>query len=304
MTALRALFMAKRLQLVDFSRTVTLGRHELFFSQEEYEYVRARSGLEIEYRDAFSPFSFQEELLSALGASEPGSIDASGYEGASIVHNFNERIPEDLRGRFSLFIDFGSMEHIFDVRQVINNIQLLLDSGGSAMILTDANGNSGHGLYQFSPEFFYSAFSERNGFSETAVLLIDCSKLKRWLLVKPPTVARERIELPASGQYLILCFTRKSAHVDGATAEQSDYSSDAWQQSNHQHGKQAERPSPQLALLSTLRSVDVLAYVRMRSLMYSIKRTRRFKKACHPVVPEETPKGPYETLTSVWPNGE
>lgn len=296
LTALRALFLIKRHNLCDFSRTVTLGRHEIFFSREEFQYVKNSSGVKMEYDDEFSPLSFQEKLLKAFGAAEPVSIDASDYENADIIHNFNAPVPASLRQKFSLFLDFGSIEHIFDVRQVVSNVGLLLEVGGHALVLTDANGNAGHGLYQFSPEFFYSTFSEENGFSDTAVCLVDKLNPKKWLLIKPPRLARGRVNIPAGKQYYVFCLSRKVANVENIVVEQSDYADTAWQSRNHQHARKTRLPG---ALLTLLRA-DVFTYLRVRALYYELKLRAAFKACRYPFVPESDLRAPYQLLIALW----
>jgi hypothetical protein len=287
----------KRLNLCDFSKTITLGRHEIFFSKQEYQYVKNRSGVNIRYDDGFSPFSFQEKLLSVFGATELVSIDASDYENANVIHNFNAQVPENLHQKFSLFLDFGSMEHIFDVKQVLSNIGLLLKIGGHALVLTDANGNAGHGLYQFSPEFFYSAFSEKNGFSDTVVCLIDKKNCRTWLMIKPPKLVRGRVNIPAGKQYYVLCLTRKVANVENVVVEQSDYVDAAWHSHNHQHAQKTKLPDTPLVFL---RRRNIFKYIWLRNLYHEFKRRAAFKDCRHPFVPESALEAPCELLTALW----
>jgi hypothetical protein len=44
-------------------------------------------------------------LLELLGAQQVDSIDHSNFEGATLTHNLNEPVPDDLRGRYSLVWD-------------------------------------------------------------------------------------------------------------------------------------------------------------------------------------------------------
>ena len=57
------------------------------------------------------------------------------------------------------------MEHVFSIAQTVLNVNCQLADGGHAIILTISNGFSGHGFYQFSPEFYFSAFAPTNGFA-------------------------------------------------------------------------------------------------------------------------------------------
>ena len=230
--ALRALTLGKRLGLLDFDRTITLGRQEILFSPADYDQLVARCPDCLPR--AASTDGFLEPVLQSLGASVVESVDASGYEGASIVADFNEPLDSQHHGRFTCFIDFGTMEHIFDVRRVLLNLNKLLAPYGTALIVTNANGFVGHGFYQFSPELFYSCLSARNGFSESKVFLVDCHHPRRWHYVYSPSLLGTRNHAPYDRQFYVLCFTKKTADVDEIRAQQSDYVS-AWQHQGHRH---------------------------------------------------------------------
>jgi SAM-dependent methyltransferase len=105
-----------------------------------------------------------ETLLSHLGATSVDSIDASSYEGATIVHDLNKPLPADLSEHFDSVIDFGTIEHVFDVPQVLRTYASLVRDGGIILIATQADGCCGHGFYQFSPELFYRFFATERGF--------------------------------------------------------------------------------------------------------------------------------------------
>lgn len=280
-TGLRTLFLLKRLKLADFSRTVTLGRHEVFFHKGEFAYIRKRSGVAIEFSDEFSGGSFQEPLLQAFGARSIESIDASDYEGATTVLDFNAPIPPLLHGRFSLYLDFGSIEHIFNTPQVVLNANNLIGQGGTAVILTDASGNAGHGFYQFSPEFFYSAFSEENGFGNTRVYLIDANFPKYWRFVRSPAVLRARNDIPHRKRWVILCVTEKTRSVDVVTAQQSDYANISWDTKDHRH-----HPDHSRRWYQNGTQLNPYLYTAFRSFYYALKNRRRFADQTVTVDPE------------------
>ena len=62
----------------------------------------------------FPASDFAEPLLKSLHASVVESIDASDYEGASIITDFNKPLEYEHHAKFTSFVDFGAMEHIFD----------------------------------------------------------------------------------------------------------------------------------------------------------------------------------------------
>jgi len=225
LTGLRALSFAKRVYEFDFRNTITLARQEIHFWKQEYDAVQ--KDFNFEYDDTVALGTFCEPLLRKFGAENVASIDASAFEGASIVHDFNLPIPDNLRGTFDTFLDFGSIEHIFNVAQVIDNIVNLVKPGGKILVATNANGFPAHGLFQYSPEFFYSVFSKRNGFEDTGVFLIWPSNPKQWHLVSPPATLKRRNEIPFEKQALMLTFSKKIENVSQLSVMQSDYD-DSW----------------------------------------------------------------------------
>jgi hypothetical protein len=228
---LRAIALGKRLGLLQLDQTVTLGRQQNFLSQSDYDQLVKMSVLD---RGEFPATDFAEPLLKSMDASVVESIDASDYEGASIIADFNKPLEDQHHERFTCFIDFGAMEHIFNSHQVLENINKILQTNGTALLLSPANGYLGHGFYQFSPEFFYSALSPKNGFSDTIVILIDWDKPEHWYYVKSPTVLQDRNQAP-NKRYQVLCFTRKIATVDTISAQQSDYENLLWTQKDYKY---------------------------------------------------------------------
>jgi hypothetical protein len=228
---LRALAFGRRLELLQLNQTVTLGRQQLLLSHSDYDQLFR---IPIVNRIEFPDDGFSEPLLKSLDASVVESIDASDYEGASIITDFNKPLEYEHHAKFTSFVDFGAMEHIFDPRQVILNINKILQTNGSVLISTPANGFLGHGFYQFSPEFFYSAFSPENGFSDTIVILIDVNRSEEWHYVKKPSVLQDRNHTP-NKKYYTVCFSKKINTVERISAQQSDYLNLLWNQREYKY---------------------------------------------------------------------
>src|SRR3954468_346993 len=78
---------------VRFERTATIGRQELFVDPTSLGRILRRFGMPSSQADVTRILSeasgFAEPLLRLLGAQQIRSIDASSYEGASIVHDMN-----------------------------------------------------------------------------------------------------------------------------------------------------------------------------------------------------------------------
>jgi hypothetical protein len=57
---------------------------------------------------------FAEDILAPLGF-EVSSVDASDYEGATIVHDLNIPIPRELVEQFDIVWDGGTLEHVLQL---------------------------------------------------------------------------------------------------------------------------------------------------------------------------------------------
>lgn len=156
-TCLETVAMAlKKLEPKAFT-ALTLGRQGIHISYPECQYVFARQGL---YFPPTCWESYCEKLLTHFGAEKVDSVDASPYEGCTKIFDLNK--PCDI-GKYDFILDGGTIEHIFNVPQVLDNIISSLNVGGIFCSVTTNNNFSGHGFYQFSPELFFRSFTEEYG---------------------------------------------------------------------------------------------------------------------------------------------
>jgi SAM-dependent methyltransferase len=176
-------------------------------------------------------------FLEYLGADSVTEFDASGYEGAKVIHDMNIPLPSEWNGQFDFVYDGGCIEHIYDIAQVVRNIGNMIRPGGHLVISTTGNNLMGHGFYQFSPEFFYRVYSRANGWNTKLVLLAEHQlRPPRFWIVEDPEDLRSRIEIQTSTQVYTMIITEKlSASAAFHLPQQSDYYS-AW--SGHQHSHQ------------------------------------------------------------------
>ncbi len=153
-------------------RVLTLGRQSLWVSPERLVRLLAEAGC---LPDAASRARATaalagtarrfETFLTWLGATEVLAVDASDYEGAEYLHDFNRPVPAGWEQQFDWVLDGGTLEHIFDFPTALRNCMRLLRVGGRLLLFTPANNYFGHGFYQFSPELFYRALAPEHGFA-------------------------------------------------------------------------------------------------------------------------------------------
>lgn len=216
---------------VDLSAVATLGRIDLHIKRDDL--ARLLRDFDIPVDDSTFEGAarqrYADDLLRLLGARDVVSIDASDYEGATIVHDMNQPVDNTLTGRFSAIIDHGTSEHIYDFPTAMRNVMKMLAPGGYFLSATCANNFMGHGFYQFSPELYFRLFSAASGFRMKGVFLVEVGSRGHWYRVTDPAVARERVTLKNREPTYIVVLTEKIR--DEATIpppQQSDYTV-AWE---------------------------------------------------------------------------
>ena len=228
--ALSFLRLAQRMQ--PLGAVATLGRQTVQLTRPALEEI-----LDVPVGDV--PFgSFCEDLLTRhFGATAVHSFDNSDFEAATFVQDFNRPLPEGRgwRGQYDTVIDFGTLEHIFDVPQALRNMSDLCRPGGQILHVLPANNFNGHGFYQFSPELFASLYAEANGYGDTLVMLAKLSDHRHWYL--PQFAADgERLEFVSlAREYVMVRTRRREAAVRHAPVQQSDYVV-LWDEANSRRG--------------------------------------------------------------------
>ncbi len=211
----------------NFDRTVTIGRQNFYPSVSHLQRAMATFSPTVRKVETLTTRGgYAEPFFELLGANEVASIDASSYEGATLVHDLNDPIPDDWKGRFTAVVDGGSLEHVFDFPRALRNATELLSVGGHYISITPANNYMGHGFYQFSPELFFRVFVPENGFRLRTVLIRSYGWGSRWHRVLDPAVVQGRVELQNGLQTLLYILAQKidETAIHSFRPQQSDYS--------------------------------------------------------------------------------
>ena len=194
--SLRLLLIARGFDAA-FDRVVTLGRQDLLLTPSQILTTCLQFGLPMEEQEAIkiarTGDRFCEPLLHKLGASTVDSIDASDFEGATIIHDLNQPIPEALKDSYDVAFDGGTLEHIFDFPTAMRGCLELPRLGGHFIMISPANNQMGHGFYQFSPDLFYRVLSEENGYQLIALFLVPLFAEGKWFKIKDPAVVQARV---------------------------------------------------------------------------------------------------------------
>ncbi len=213
---------------VSFAQTAMIGRQTMLIDAPEFTEFMRKAG-EDDAAERAAEFTgegaYAEPLLKFLGADEVVSFDASDYESASVVHDFNTPIGDEYKERFSAVLDGGTLEHVFNFPQALMNCMEMLRVGGHFLAITPGNNYFGHGFYQFSPELFFRVFSEANGFEIERMLVFEEIPNCDWYEITDPDVIRERVTLVNGVPSLLLIVARRTAvrPIFETIPQQSDY---------------------------------------------------------------------------------
>jgi len=219
---------------MSLSRTLMIGRQNLFADADGVVRAHAECGIEMattrSQQLVTAGNGFAEPLLRHLGAHSVDSLDASHFEGSTIVHDLNQPLPAGLAQQYSLVLDGGSLEHVFNFPQAIRNCMSAVAVGGHFIAVTPASNALGHGFYQFSPELYYRVLTPSNGFQVDLILIRAIHSRAHWYALRDPVVVRQRVTMASPWPILMYVVAKRIADTEpfAQTPQQSDYAV-AWE---------------------------------------------------------------------------
>src|SRR5262245_18875571 len=216
---------------VDFEATCMIGRQTINASEKNLRAIFGKIGVPDSELAQLCKGQFAEPLFKLLGASEVASVDASDYEQATHIHDMNHGLPENLRERYSVVHEGGTIEHVFNIPQAFKDCMEMVRLGGHLIQVNVANNYMGHGFRQFSPELIYRVFSPENGFQIKAALIHVPHRMEasggfgHWYAVQDPAVFGWRVELINATPTYIFTIAQRIARADifASPPQQSDY---------------------------------------------------------------------------------
>lgn len=160
-------------------------------------------------------------LIEQFGASKVDSYDVNDYENSTHIFNFN--LPFDSKEKYDCVIDFGTLEHIFDIKTALINIFNLTKINGSIMHANPVNMYPGHGLYQFGLDF-YSSYYKNKCFKDLRIFLANYEKQKNyWFELIDNRVGAERFIFSDTFEIGALVYVKKLNENKSFEFNQSDY---------------------------------------------------------------------------------
>jgi hypothetical protein len=146
-----------------------------------------------------------QSLFAALGVTAD-FVDIQPSRGIEIVADLNDPLPAEMRGRYDLVYDGGTMEHCFNVGQVMRNILALARVGAHIVHINPLNYYN-HGFFSFNPTFYHDFYTQSGNRLATDIFGLHGPVLEPQLLKMPPvqgfTSIPERVALMVVAQKLI-----------------------------------------------------------------------------------------------------
>jgi hypothetical protein len=102
------------------------------------------------------------QLLANRGLKDTHVLDYFDSR-ADLRYDMNQPVPSSEYDRYGTFVDIGSLEHLFDARQCLENCLRMVKVGGFYFLHTPVRGYFLHGFHTFHPEALTQALT-LNGF--------------------------------------------------------------------------------------------------------------------------------------------
>jgi SAM-dependent methyltransferase len=110
-----------------------------------------------------------QEFFASFCDARFHALDVSEYEGADIIHDLNQPLPEELVGCADFVFDGSCLDNIFDVGNAMRCLSRLLRPGGRIVLMEHGTAIQG-ALMTFSPEWFFNFFAA-NDYADCQVYL-------------------------------------------------------------------------------------------------------------------------------------
>lgn len=285
---------------VEFEQSMMIGRQSLDLTKGELQDNLKAFGYRTDDGSVDRIFDdnngYAESLFKYLGANNIHSVDYSTYEAATHQYDLNQDIPPSIMDTYSVVLDGGSLEHIFNIPTAIKNCMKMLRVGGHYLGITPANNFMGHGFYQFSPEMYFSVFTHKNGFELIDLIAFEDIPGAAWYSVRRPSHTEERITLTNDQPVYMLVIAKKKSRqaIFETTPQQSDYIS-AWNKvhfNSHQRTSSNTKKTDRRVFLNwAKRNIPILLKYFLREAVQSYGFNPRFFSLMSPFPQKKDQKG-------------
>lgn len=98
------------------------------------------------------------EWLASICKAHVKALDVSDYEGAEIIHDMSQPVPDNLKSIADFIVDGSCLDNIFDPAQALRNLSMMLRPGGRIFLCNHGTMMMG-ALTAQSPEWYFDFFA-------------------------------------------------------------------------------------------------------------------------------------------------
>ncbi len=141
-------------------------------------------------------------------AAHTQSLDVDPRDGADIVWDMNLPVPKSLHGVYDMVLDGGTLEHVWNVQQALQNCFDMLKPEGWLVSHQVCN-LTGHGFWGLSPEVFWKWSLRQEMWGQRCWVYSPLTRILR--NVSFTTDPDERIEITSVTHfYMLFCAQKQS----------------------------------------------------------------------------------------------
>lgn len=234
-----------------FGSILQLGKQDIFLSRKEIYKHAEKEKVSLKISNISDKKQVSDiEFFNLLGFNEVHSIDYSDYENADIIWDMNLPIPEEYHQKYDYIFDGGTSEHIFNFPRVLENISLMLKSGGSIIHLSPSHNHVDHGFYMFSPTVFMD-FYNANDFDIKTPYIFEysfSSPKRLWDVYEYGSGSLQSLSFGGFGKRLLGIFfvAQKKVHYNLIKTPQQFYYQNTWNKKEQKKSSFKQRISKHL----------------------------------------------------------
>jgi len=151
---------------------LTVGRQNWWLTPREARSIGSN------HRPPYGRANYSEPFFRELGATVVESIDLVPFEKPTHIADLSKYGSTSTHWeRFDVTVDLGTAEHVADQNVYWANLHFTLRPGGHLVGALPADHLCGHGLYQYSPEFFH----RMGGFTPVRIGWVVYSPIVRFI---------------------------------------------------------------------------------------------------------------------------
>ena len=145
-------------QLKLYGDILMLGSQESRITKNDLQYALNTKDIKKDLSGFPDKLSLKN-IFNIMGAQSYTDIDLFGEP--KIVMDLAEPFPSAMQNKYDFVCDIGTIEHVINPFQALENVVFSLKPGGGCLLFSPANIAINHGYYTLQPQLFSDFFKQR-----------------------------------------------------------------------------------------------------------------------------------------------